>query len=90
MTKTPITSVKCDVEFDGYVDGSVLAGTITSGVDEFRTHLIVDSPAPQESIERIIRMAKRGCYAEQLVKNPIALTSTYTVNGRLLEGLALD
>lgn len=89
MTKTPISSVRCEVEFDGYLDGSVLAGTITSGVDEFRTHLIIESPAEQTAIERIIRLAKRGCYAEQLVKNPIALKSSYTVNGRRLEGVDL-
>lgn len=87
MTKTPITSVTCDVEFDGYVDGSVLAGTITSGVDEFRTHLTIESTAEQNAVERIIRLAKRGCYAEQLIRNPVPLTSTYTLNGVSLTGL---
>ena len=81
MTKTPVTSVRCDVEFDCYVEGSVLAGTIKSTVSEFRTHLFINSPAEQPVIERLIRLAKSGCYAEQLVTRSTPLRSRYTVNG---------
>jgi hypothetical protein len=75
--------VRC--EFDFFLDGSVLADTVRSGVTEFRTHLEIDSPEPDEVVARIIRSAKRGCYAEQLVQNPVPLVSTYSVNGRPFE-----
>ncbi len=85
MTKRQVTSAECRCEFDAWVDGSVLKGTVTSGVREFRTHLVVESPEPDEVIARLIRLAKRGCFAEQLVQTPVPLRSTYLVNGRDFE-----
>jgi uncharacterized OsmC-like protein len=85
MTKKRVTSAECRCEFDAWVDGSVLKGTVRSGVNEFRTHLIIESPESDEDIARLIRLAKRGCFAEQLVQNPVRLKSTYQVNGREFE-----
>lgn len=81
MTRKRIERAECHCEFDVYQTGSVLQGTVETGVKEFRTHLIIDSPEPDADIERIIRLAKRGCFAEQLVVNSVPLRSSYTVNG---------
>jgi hypothetical protein len=32
-------------------------------------------------IERIVRLAKQGCFAEQMVQTAVPLTSTYILNG---------
>jgi len=85
MLKKTITSAKAKCEFDFYLDGSLLADTISSGVTEFRTFLEIESPEPDDVIARIIRAAKRGCFAEQLVTTAVPLVSTYAVNGQLFE-----
>lgn len=64
-----------------FQDGSVLQDTVQAHVTEFRTHLSVDSPEPDAEIERVLRLAKRTCYAEQLVRHGVPLKSTYQVNG---------
>ncbi len=85
MLKKTITAARARCEFDFYLDGSLLADTISSKVTEFRTDLEIESPEPDEVIARIIRSAKRGCFAEQLVTTAVPLVSTYTVNGRSFE-----
>ena len=85
MTKIKITKAECRCEFDAYVKGSVLKNTVQSGVTAFRTHLKIESPEPDEVVARIIRLAKRGCYAEQLVTTAVPLQSTYTLNGKSFE-----
>ena len=85
MLKKTVTAARARCEFDFYLDGSLLADSIRSGVTEFRTALEVESPEPDEVIARIIRSAKRGCYAEQLVTTAVPLVSTYTVNGQPFE-----
>ena len=82
MLKKTVNKARVRCEFDFYLDGSLLADTIHSGVTEFRTFLEIDSPEPDEVVARIIRSAKRGCYAEQLVTTAVPLVSSYTVNGR--------
>lgn len=85
MTKKRVTHAECHCEFDIYQKGSVVKDTLTSGVKEFRTHLVVESPESDEDIARLVRLAKRGCYAEQLITHPVFLKSIYTVNGKPLE-----
>ena len=85
MLKKTVTKARVRCEFDFYLDGSLLADTIHSGVTEFRTFLEIDSPEPDDVVARIIRSAKRGCYAEQLVQTPVPLVSTYALNGRPFE-----
>lgn len=85
MMKKQIDRADCRCEFDYYNDGSVLAGTVRSGVRDFRTHLEIDSPEPPEVIAQIIRLAKRGCFAEQMITHATPISSTYLVNGAAQE-----
>jgi hypothetical protein len=82
MLKKTITSAKCRCEFDFMLTGSVIQDTNRAVVKGFRTHLEIDSPEPEEVVLRIVRAAKRGCYAEQLIENPVPIQSTYVINGR--------
>jgi uncharacterized OsmC-like protein len=77
-----IKSAKVHVEFDYYLAGSVLANTVTSGATEVRSDFIVESDEPEEEILNIIRLAKRGCFAERLVETAVPIKSTLTLNGR--------
>lgn len=83
MRKLVINKAECRVEVDYYLRGSVLAGTIESGATGCRSHFVVDSPESLEDIAMVIRLAKRGCYAERLVETAVTVDSTYEVNGQV-------
>ncbi len=81
MKNLGINSAKVHVEMDYYLTGSVLQGTVESGCNEVRTHFQVESDESDDQIMEIIRLAKRGCYAENMVQAAVPLKSTYELNG---------
>ena len=82
MLKKTISTAKCRCEFDFMLTGSVIKDTNRAIVKGFRTHLEIESPEPEDVVLKIVRAAKRGCYAEQLIENPVPIESTYTLNGK--------
>ena len=82
MRKLPISKARVHVEMDYYLSGSVLAGTVTSGVTEVRSEFEVSSDAPEEDIAYVIRLAKQGCFAERLVETAVPIKSTLRLNGK--------
>jgi uncharacterized OsmC-like protein len=82
MLKKTIDRAECSVDFDWYLEGSVLRGTVDSGATECRTHFLIDSPESDEDILKIIRLAKKGCFAEQMVQAAVPLVSSYVINGK--------
>ena len=87
MKNLAITSAKVHVEMDYYLTGSVLKGTVESGCSEVRTHFEVESGEPEESIREIIRLAKRGCFVENMIRTAVPLKSSIALNG---SEIALD
>ena len=87
MTKTRIASARVRVAIHWYLQGSVIKGTVDSGCKEVRTDLEVESDDDSEKIRHVVRCAKRGCFAEQMVVRPTPLTSTIKING---QAFALD
>ena len=85
MTKTTFEKATCRVEFDYFLQGSVLRGDVNSGCRRVRTHFKVESSEAEENILNIIRLAKQGCYAEQMVQTAVPLTSSVELNGKNLE-----
>lgn len=85
MTKTDIRHAWVKVVLHWYLSGSVLQGTVDSGCREVQTHLELDSDDAPEKIAHVIRCAKKGCFAEQMVVRPTPLTSTVMVNGEAFE-----
>ena len=85
MTKTTFEKAACRVEFDYFLKGSVLKGDVNSGCRRVRTHFKVESSDSEEKILNIIRLAKQGCYAEQMVQTAVPLTSTVELNGENIE-----
>ena len=82
MRKIVIDEARVHVEMDYYLSGSVLAGTVTSGVTEVRSEFEVSSSAPEADIAYVVRLAKNGCFAERLVETAVPIKSTLTLNGR--------
>jgi hypothetical protein len=84
MMKIPFKRATGRVEFDYFLRGSVLKGTVQSGCRGVRTHFEVESGAPKERVLALIRNAKRGCFAENMVQQAVPLTSTVKLNGEPL------
>ncbi len=82
MRRLTINSARVHVEMDYYLSGSVLAGTVNSGVTEVRSQFDVSSDEPEEDIAYVIRLAKRGCFAERLVETAVPMKSTLILNGK--------
>ena len=82
MRKLTINSARVHVEMDYYLSGSVLAGTVNSGVTEVRSEFEVCSDADEEDIAYVIKLAKRGCFAERLVETSVPIKSTLKLNGK--------
>ncbi len=81
MKKLGIGRARVRVETDYFLTGSVLRGTVRSGCTEVRTHFEVESDEPEEEVRAVIRLAKRGCFAENLIQAAVPVRSTYTLNG---------
>ena len=81
MTKTRITKAKVRVLIHWYLTGSVTKGTVDSGCKEVETHLEVDSDDDAEKVRNVVRLAKKGCFAEQMVVRPVPLTGSIRING---------
>jgi uncharacterized OsmC-like protein len=83
--KIPLKSAKVHVESDIFLGGSVLKGTVFSGFSEVRTHFQLESDAPQEKLMLLVRNAKRGCFAENMVQTAVPVKSSYEVNGKAVQ-----
>ena len=83
MTKTRITKAKVRVLIHWYLTGSVIKGTVDSGCKEVETHLEVESDDGIRSgfVHCSTRLAKKGCFAEQMVVRPVPLTGSIRING---------
>ena len=81
MTKTRIAKARVRVLIHWYLTGSVLQGTVDSGCKEVETHLEVDSDDETERVRNVVRLAKRGCFAEQMVVRPVPLSGSIRING---------
>ena len=82
MRKIAIIKARVHVEMDYYLAGSVLAGTVNSGVTEVRSEFEVSADADEEDIAYVIKLAKRGCFAERLVETAVPIRSALKLNGK--------
>ncbi|MDE2688651.1 MAG: hypothetical protein OXI16_14305 [Chloroflexota bacterium] len=76
MRKIVIDRARVHVEMDYYLSGSVLVGTVHSGVTEVLSEFEVTADADEEDIAYGIRLAKRGCFAERLVETAVPIKGT--------------
>jgi len=60
-----------------------MRGTGNVGARACRTSPRIDPPEPREVIERIAGLAKRGCFAEQMIQAVVPLTSTHRPEGAM-------
>ncbi len=84
MMKLKIRKSKCHVEFDYVLSGSVLKGTVKTTWQSVTTKLDIDSDEPMERIVALVKNAKGGCFAENLVVQQVPLLSSITLRGETL------
>ena len=85
MKNISIESAKVHIELDFTLKGSVAEGTVESNVSEVRSSFFVTSGDPDDEVKKVVRLAKQGCFAESMVKNPVKLSSTINVNGKEID-----
>ena len=83
--KVEITNVKGSIKLNLTMTGSVLAETIDAGASIVETNFIVESDADPEVIRSILRNARNGCWARQMIARPIPFKDTLTLNGKRFE-----
>ena len=81
MKEIGIDSAKVHVEMDYYLKGSVMDGTVENGITEVRSYFDVQSYHSTEELIEVIQLAKKGCFAESLVKTSVPLNSICSLNG---------
>jgi len=81
MKEIGINSAKVHVEMDYYLKGSIMDGTVENGITEVRSYFDVESDHSTEDLMEVIQLAKKGCFAENLVKTAVPLKSICTLNG---------
>ncbi len=85
MMKLKVMKARCHVEFDYLLSGSVLKGTVKTTWKSVTTNLEIDSDEPVEKIVALVKNAKGGCFAENLVIQQVSLNSSVTLRGQTIE-----
>ena len=85
MMKLKIRKSGCHVEFDYVLSGSVLQGTVKTTWKSVTTNLAIDSDESMDRIVALVRNAKGGCFAENLVVQQVPLHSSVTLRGETVE-----
>ena len=81
MMKIEFKKARCRIEYDFFLKGSVLKGTVESGSTGFRSFLFIDSDAPKDQIIKLAKNAKGGCFAEWTLRNPVEIEDVLEING---------
>lgn len=92
MMKLKFRQASCRVEMDYFLKGSVLKGTVESGCTETRIFFRVETDEPDNArIDMLIRNAKRGCFAESMIRERVPVKSQVEVNGvvRTIPGISV-
>jgi hypothetical protein len=58
---------------------------VFSGFSEVRTLFQLESHAPEEKLMLLVRNAKRGCFAENMVQTAVPVKSSYEVYGKAVQ-----
>ena len=85
MMKMKIYKASCHVELDYLLTGSVLKGTVRTTWNGVRTDLNIVADESLDKIVALVRNAKGGCFAENLVVQEVPLHSSVTFEGQTID-----
>ena len=85
MKKVHYRRAECDVEIDLGVTGSVLRGDVNAACHGARTVFRVESDADHDALVEVVTLAKRGCFGEAMLRDPVEMASEIFINGQPVE-----
>jgi uncharacterized OsmC-like protein len=80
--KVEIKSVKGWIKLNLTMTGSVLQETIDAGASSIETRFEVESDADAATVENILRLARKGCWARQMIEKGTKFEDTLVLNGK--------
>lgn len=81
MRKLKISDVRMTTTVHYRNEGSVLQGTVQGFIDKVESIIEVDSDESDETIEKLIQDAERGCYVQYALTHPIEVQNKLIHNG---------
>jgi hypothetical protein len=81
MLKLSINDIVVTVHSRFAAEGSVLRETIETTAS-FEIGLRIDSDEPVDKLEKLVRVAHSGCFAEAALSGSAPIRFTNTINGR--------
>ncbi|SVB55070.1 uncharacterized protein METZ01_LOCUS207924 [marine metagenome] len=83
--KIKIDNVKGSIKLNLRMVGSVLLETIDVTGSTIETDYEIQSSEDDETIISIVKLARKGCWARQMVANPTTFTDTLVLNGETIK-----
>lgn len=65
--------------------GSIAADTVRSRLVDVETSLHIDSPAPPETIAKLVATAERMCFLMDTIREPHEMRNSTSLNGQPLK-----
>lgn len=84
MLKIELDDVRVEQRLNVWREGSLLKGTIATGVRSVEVQVEIDSHEPRERLEELVRLAKASCFTHGALSHVVPVESTVTVNGKPL------
>ena len=81
MLKIELEDVRIDQTMPIYRTGSIMRGTIQSGVRVLEVAIEIDSPEPRERLAELVRVAREACFTHGALANPVEIETSLTLNG---------
>ncbi len=83
--KVEMKRVSGSVRLNLTMTGAVLAGNIEAGASSVDTNYRIESDADPEVVRSILRSARDGCWARQMIAKPIPFNDSVTLNGEVFD-----
>lgn len=80
MMKVAVRDVRVKVIAQYRREGSILAGTITSGCDFVKTEINLASDEPADRLAELLRVAEASCFTIGAIRNPTPCELIAVVN----------
>jgi len=82
--KIPMSNAKVFQRMRFFREGSLLAGSIRTGLSGIRTNVEIQSDEPEERVRHLLKMAEQTCFALRSLMAPVSVETQLILNGQPL------
>jgi hypothetical protein len=82
MMKIELVGARARVRARFSGEGSVKAETVATRCERIDCELLIDSEAPPEDVDRLVRVSEAGCFVIQSLREPVELRLRAKLNDR--------